>query len=152
LNGDLRPEVTPTKLANLPLDRELHVKLTKDGFETFRTSTKLSESRPFEEIVAELSKSTATVLLRVEPLAAVWVDGKMWKGERTKVDGLTPARSTPSCSPPTATPGDAQGDRQRRRDPVVYRGSLEGGAACRRERHTPATPARRPLRVNRGFL
>jgi serine/threonine-protein kinase len=90
LNGDLRPEVTPAKLADLPLGRELHVKLTKDGFETFRTSAKLSEDRPFDEIEAELSKSTATVLLRVEPVAAVWVDGKMWKGERTKVDGLSP--------------------------------------------------------------
>jgi serine/threonine-protein kinase len=90
LNGDLLPEVTPTKLDNLPLGRELHVKLTKDGFETYRTSVRLGEDAPFKEVVVDMKKSTVTVALRVEPAAAVWVDGKMWKGDRSKIEGLSP--------------------------------------------------------------
>ena len=33
VNGDLRPEVTPATLADLPTGRPIDVKLTKDGFE-----------------------------------------------------------------------------------------------------------------------
>ena len=90
LNGDLRPEVTPAKLDNLPLGRELHVKLTKDGLEAYRTKVKLSEDAPFKEIDAEMRKTTATVVLRVDPPSAVWLDGKVWKGDRSRIEGLSP--------------------------------------------------------------
>jgi serine/threonine-protein kinase len=61
LNGELRSEVTPAHLDNLPLGRELHIKLTKDGFEAYRTSVRLSEDAPFKDINAELQKSPATL-------------------------------------------------------------------------------------------
>jgi eukaryotic-like serine/threonine-protein kinase len=89
LNGDLKPVVTPAKLDELPLDRELHIKLTKEGFEAYRTSAKLTKEAPFNEIVVELKKITATVVLWVEPPASVLIDGKLWRGNRSRIEGLT---------------------------------------------------------------
>jgi len=42
VNGDLRAEVTPATLAELPLDHALDVKVTKDGFEQSRASVTLA--------------------------------------------------------------------------------------------------------------
>ncbi|WP_437585519.1 serine/threonine protein kinase [Sorangium sp. So ce1000] len=89
VNGDRHPVATPAKLHELPLDRELHIKLTRDGYKPYRTAVKLSDEVRFKEIVADLDRLTATVVLWVDPPANVFVDGKLWKGNRTRIEGLT---------------------------------------------------------------
>ncbi|WP_437984674.1 serine/threonine protein kinase [Sorangium sp. So ce117] len=89
VNGERHPVATPAKLHGLPLGRELHIKLTRDGYKPYRTAVKLSDEARFKEIVAELDRLTATVVLWVDPPANVVVDGKLWKGNRTRIEGLT---------------------------------------------------------------
>ncbi|MDC0682511.1 PEGA domain-containing protein [Sorangium atrum] len=89
VNGERHPVATPAKLRELPLGRELHIKLTKDGYKPYRTAVKLSDEVRFKEVVADLDRLTATVVLWVDPPASVFVDGKLWKGNRTRIEGLT---------------------------------------------------------------
>jgi serine/threonine-protein kinase len=92
LNGALRPEVTPVTLDKLAIDRELHVKLVKEGYEVFRTTLRLTDESPFKEVNAEMKALPATVVLHLEPSSGVnvWVDGKLWKGDHGTIEGLTP--------------------------------------------------------------
>jgi serine/threonine-protein kinase len=89
VNGDLRPEVTPAKIEKLPFGRALEIKLTKDGLEAHRETVTLSAAAPMKAIRAELSAGSVTVLLKVDPAPTVWFDGKPWKGDRAKVDGVS---------------------------------------------------------------
>jgi serine/threonine-protein kinase len=56
LNGDLRPEVTPATISQLPTGRSIGVKLTKDGFD-----------RASEEIVLTDAEPRGTVALTLHP-------------------------------------------------------------------------------------
>jgi eukaryotic-like serine/threonine-protein kinase len=89
INGDLRPEVTPAKIEKLPFGRALDVKLTKEGLEPYRETVTLSDALPSKKIAAEMKSGSVTVLLRIDPPATVWLDGKPWKGDHAKLDGLT---------------------------------------------------------------
>ncbi len=89
INGDLRQEVTPAKIENLPFGRELKVKLTKEGLEAYRETLTLTSGTPSKAIAVEMKAGSVTVVLKVEPPPTVWVDGKPWKGERDKIDGLS---------------------------------------------------------------
>jgi serine/threonine-protein kinase len=89
INGDLRKETTPAKIEALPRGRELTVRLTKDGLEPFTTTISLTDTHPDGVVEAELKGGSVTVLLKVDPAPTVWVDGKPWKGDRAKIDGLT---------------------------------------------------------------
>ena len=89
INGDLRQEVTPAKIENLPFGRELKVKLTKEGLEAYRETLTLTSGTPSMAIAVEMKAGSFTVVLKVEPPPTVWVDGKPWKGERDKIDGLS---------------------------------------------------------------
>jgi serine/threonine protein kinase len=91
INGAERREITPTKLDGLPLERELHVKLTKDGFEAHRATVKLTNDAPFKDVEAQLQKLPGTILLQSDWHVSfnLWVDGKLWKDHST-IDGLSP--------------------------------------------------------------
>ena len=89
INGDLRPETTPSRVDKLPFARELQIKLTKEGLEPHRESVTLSEALPMKAIVAEMNVGSVTVLLKIDPQPTVWLDGKPWKGDRARIDGLT---------------------------------------------------------------
>ncbi len=89
INGDLRKETTPAKVEGLPRGRELTVRLTKDGLEPYTTTVTLTDAQPDGVVEAELRGGSVTVVLKVDPLPTVWVDGKPWKGDRAKIDGLT---------------------------------------------------------------
>jgi hypothetical protein len=89
LNGDLRPEVTPAKIEKLPFGRALEIKLTKEGLEPHRETVMLSAANPMKAITAELSNGSVTVVLKIDPPSAVWIDGKPWKGDRARLDGLS---------------------------------------------------------------
>jgi serine/threonine-protein kinase len=90
INGDLRPEVTPAKLADLPLGRELDVKITKDGFEPERRGITLAADRPQGKVDAELKTGSVTLEVVVSPAGiqpVILVDGKRAHG--LVVEGLT---------------------------------------------------------------
>jgi len=89
INGDLRGEMTPTKIDKLPFGRELEVKLTKEGLEAYREKVTLSDAMPSKKIEADMKTGSVTVLLKIDPPATVWLDGKPWKGDRTKVTGVS---------------------------------------------------------------
>ena len=89
LDGDLRAEVTPAKIEKLPLGRALEFKLTKEGLEPHRETVMLTPANPTKAITAELTDGSVTVVLKTDPPATVWIDGKPWKGDRARVDGLS---------------------------------------------------------------
>jgi serine/threonine protein kinase len=92
INGTLRPEVTPATVNKLALDHELRIKVAMDGFEPFRTSTRVTDESPFKEVDADLKPVPASVVVHPDPVqgAGVWVDGRPWRGEHFVVDGLAP--------------------------------------------------------------
>jgi serine/threonine-protein kinase len=90
INGDLQKEVTPAKIDGLPLDRELDVKLTKEGLEPHREKLTLSKEAPARTLSAELRVGSVTVVLKVEPEPTIWLDGKPWLGtNKGKLEGLS---------------------------------------------------------------
>ena len=89
INGDLRAETTPAKIDKLPFGRALSLKLTKEGLEPYRETVTLSDALATKTIVTELKAGSVTVLLKVDPPPTVWIDGKPWKGDRAKIDGIS---------------------------------------------------------------
>jgi eukaryotic-like serine/threonine-protein kinase len=89
INGDLRPEVTPAHVDKLPLGKEISLKLTKDGFEAFRSDVTLTAAEPTRKLAAEMKAGSVTVMLKIDPPPTLWLDGKPWKGSRDKLDGLS---------------------------------------------------------------
>ncbi len=89
LDGDLRPEVTPATIERLPLGRALEIKLTKEGLVPHHETVMLSAANPMKAIAAELAAGSVTVVLKIDPVPAVWLDGKPWKGDRARLDGLS---------------------------------------------------------------
>jgi serine/threonine-protein kinase len=89
IDGDLRPETTPARLAKLPLGAPIKIKLTREGFEPYRAEITLTEAEPEKQIAAALSSGSVTVVLKVEPAPTVYLDGKPWKGDRFKLTDLS---------------------------------------------------------------
>ena len=88
INGDLQDQTTPATLDNLPIGKEIRVKLTKEGLESFRESVTLAEGAP-GAIDAKMVEGTVTVVLKIKPTPAVWVDGNKWEGDVAKITGLS---------------------------------------------------------------
>ncbi len=89
INNDLRKEVTPAVIGGLPLDTDIQVKLTQEGFEAFRETVKFTEAAPTRSIVAAMKAGSVTVILKIIPLATMWLDDKPIKGNPTKLEGLS---------------------------------------------------------------
>ncbi|MFT3775735.1 MAG: serine/threonine-protein kinase [Minicystis sp.] len=89
INGDLRPETTPAHIDKLPLGGAIKIKLTKEGLEAYREEVVLTEAAPTRKIEAEMKTGSVTVVLKVDPPPTVWLDGKPWKGDRAKLEGLS---------------------------------------------------------------
>jgi serine/threonine-protein kinase len=89
VDGDLRSEVTPAHLDKLPLGKPIKIKLTKEGFEAFRSEVVLSEAEPSKKLAAEMRTGSVTVVLKIDPPPTLWLDGRPWTGERTKIVGLS---------------------------------------------------------------
>jgi serine/threonine-protein kinase len=89
VNGDLRPETTPAKLEGLPLGSEIQLRLTKEGLEAYRETFTLTEASPARKVSAEMKAGSVTVVLKIDPPPQIWVDGKSWRGDRNKIDGLS---------------------------------------------------------------
>ncbi len=89
IDGDLRPEATPAKIEKLPIGHELEVKLTKEGLEAYREKVTLTDAAPTKKIEAEMKSGSVTLVLKVDPPPTVFLDGKPWKGDRAKIDGVS---------------------------------------------------------------
>jgi serine/threonine-protein kinase len=89
INGDLRAETTPARVEKLPLGVAIKIKLSKEGFEAYREEVTLTEAAPTKKLAAEMRTGSVTLVLKVEPPPTVWLDGKPWKGDRFKVEGLS---------------------------------------------------------------
>jgi serine/threonine-protein kinase len=89
INGDLRKEVTPAKVEGLPMGSEIHVKLTKDGLEAYRETVTLADAQPSRTIAAEMKAGSVTVELKITPSPTLWIDGKPWKGDKNRIEGLS---------------------------------------------------------------
>jgi serine/threonine-protein kinase len=90
ISGDLRPEVTPATIKELPTGRAIDVKLTKDGFEQAKQSVTLTDGQPTSQVNLSLTKGSVMVDVSVTPATArpaLLVDGKAYDG--TTIDGLT---------------------------------------------------------------
>src|SRR5690606_19746335 len=89
INGDLRREVTPTTITQLPLGVPLDVKLTKDGFEHARREIVVDGTAP-HEMTLTLKKGSVALEVRVSPddaAAVIALDGKPLEAGRA--EGLT---------------------------------------------------------------
>ncbi|MBK8939383.1 MAG: serine/threonine protein kinase [Polyangiaceae bacterium] len=88
INGDLKTEVTPATIDNLPLGSDIHLKLSMEGFESHKETLKLAQGDA-KAIDVKLQTGSITVELDVSPEPTVWVDGKPWKGDWKKITGLS---------------------------------------------------------------
>ncbi|HVJ91007.1 MAG TPA: PEGA domain-containing protein, partial [Labilithrix sp.] len=90
INGDLRPEVTPATIKELPTGVALDVKLTMDGFEQSKHKATLKDGEP-SNISVELKKGSVVVDVKVTPdgveKPVFALDGKTVTGPR--IDGVT---------------------------------------------------------------
>jgi hypothetical protein len=154
INGDLRPEVTPAKIEKLPFNRKLELKLTKEGLEAYRESVTLERRRASKKVDAEMKTGSVTVLLKIDPPPTVWLDGKPWKGDRTRSRASPRARSTSSSSPPTASrrrPWCSPPSKARRRpSPRPWPRPIPTPRAATRVETKPATPAGGSAKVRVG--
>ncbi|EYF01287.1 serine/threonine protein kinase [Chondromyces apiculatus] len=89
ISGDLQQEVTPTRIDNLPLGRELELKLTREGLEPHREKIVLTATEASRTITRKMALGSVTIALKVTPRAAVWVDGVPWKGDPDRIEGIT---------------------------------------------------------------
>jgi eukaryotic-like serine/threonine-protein kinase len=109
INGDLRREVTPATIAQLPIGVPLDVKLTKDGFEHARREITLGDAEP-RELTLALTRGSVVVEVNVLPedaAAVVTIDGKAMEDRRA--EGITSGVShrlvvsAPGYAPETVT-------------------------------------------------
>ena len=85
INGDLRAEVTPATITQLPTGVALDVKLTLDGFEHAREQITLRAEDAKGHVKLELKKGSVVVEVKVAPEGAsptFTLDGKLVAGPR----------------------------------------------------------------------
>ena len=85
INGDLRAEVTPATITQLPTGVALDVKLTLDGFEHAREQITLRAEDTKGHVKLELKKGSVVVEVKVAPEGAsptFTLDGKLVAGPR----------------------------------------------------------------------
>ncbi len=91
INGDMRPEVTPATINQLPTGgRAIDVKLTKDGFESEKQSVTLTDAAPKSAVKATLKKGSVVVDVTLLPAGlkpTLSLDGK--KYDATEIDSIS---------------------------------------------------------------
>jgi serine/threonine protein kinase len=159
INGDMRAEMTPARIDKLPLGRSIQLKLTKEGFEAYHADVTLTDAEPSKKISAEMSSGSATVILKIDPPPTVWLDGKPWKGDRAKLDGLTAGEehkivvSASGYQPKTFTVSAAQGETKTITESLLKAEPGSGGPApAKTEAPAPAgAPAKVRVSAKPGF-
>jgi eukaryotic-like serine/threonine-protein kinase len=89
INGDLREEVTPATIGNLPVGRDLQIKLSREGFESWKSTVKIDNAGDTKDLSAPMRAGSVVVELDIFPEPSVWVDGKPWKGSAKRIEGLS---------------------------------------------------------------
>jgi eukaryotic-like serine/threonine-protein kinase len=74
---------------NLPVDRDIQVKISKEGFESYREVVRFEKGGDTKTISPKLDTGSVTVELEVVPTPSIWVDSKPWKGDPKKITGLS---------------------------------------------------------------
>jgi serine/threonine protein kinase len=90
INGDLRGEVTPAAIAQLPTGSMIDVKLTKDGFEQAKQVVTLTDAEPNGSVTVALRKGSVSVDVNAKndgAKIALVLDGKPYAG--LSIDGLS---------------------------------------------------------------
>lgn len=88
INGALRPEKTPAKIGQLPLQTPIDVKLTLEGYAPLREDVSLDKTDPDLRIEHALVAGTATLVVETNvPGAKLVVDDKPYEGLR--IEGLS---------------------------------------------------------------
>jgi len=89
IDGDERPDVTPATIVQLPTGRAIDVRITKEGFESFKQSVSLTDKAPKSSINVALKKGSVVIDVAVLPTGlkpSLALDGK--KYETTTIDGI----------------------------------------------------------------
>jgi serine/threonine protein kinase len=82
IDGEMRPEVTPAMIAQLPTGRAIDVMLTKEGFEVVKQAVTLAEGDPPATLSLTLAKGSVVVDVNVIPPGlpfSVLLDGQTAK-------------------------------------------------------------------------
>jgi len=88
--GELHGSKTPTTVEKLPLDMELEVKVSKEGFEDHVTTVEFDPDKLEDTLEVKLAKGSVTLVWTVHPgNAQVTIDGKRWKGKDNKVEEMS---------------------------------------------------------------
>ena len=85
INGDLQAQETPAVIGQLPVDSDVEVKLTRDGFETDKQVVHLSAQKPAVDIAATLKAGSVMVEFALAPP----VPGATLSIDGTRADALT---------------------------------------------------------------
>jgi len=86
IDGEMRSEVTPAEVKQLPTGRDFEVKLSKEGFEQAKKTLSLTDAEPTAKWDVPLSKGSVTLDLAVKPSPAglaFLLDGKALAGANT---------------------------------------------------------------------
>ncbi len=103
--GELQGDKTPTTIDKLPLDIDIEVKVSLEGYESFTETVRLTEAGLEKELSPTLVKGSVTLVLDVTPKGALIVlDDQKWKGEGTTIDGLSTGRHKVVFSAPGHLP------------------------------------------------
>jgi serine/threonine-protein kinase len=83
IDGEMRAEVTPAEIGQLPVGRTFDLKVSKEGYEAVKKSVQLTDAEPTATWNATLTRGSVTVDLTVKPRPdglAVFLDGKPLDG------------------------------------------------------------------------
>ena len=89
INGEMQNQVSPATLENLPIGREIKLKLSEEGYESYKEDFTLASPGAVKTIDAKMKTGSVSVLLDIVPEPSVWVDNKPWKGSPKKIDNLS---------------------------------------------------------------
>ena len=88
--GELQGDKTPTTIDKLPLDMDIEVKVSREGFEDHVTKVRLGEDKMSDELDVKLARGSVTVTWNVIPRTAIVVlDDKRWEGSETRAEELS---------------------------------------------------------------
>jgi serine/threonine-protein kinase len=92
IDGDMRPDVTPATIAQLPtsLGHAIDVRISKEGFESYKQAVSLTDSAPKSSINISLKKGSVVIDVAVVPAGlkpTLALDGKKYDAVST-IDGI----------------------------------------------------------------
>ncbi|MFO0549838.1 MAG: serine/threonine-protein kinase [Polyangiaceae bacterium] len=116
IDGELFERPTPTTIDSLPVGRDISLKLSKEGFASYRETFKLAAAGDTKTVKAKLGVGGVTVALEVVPTPTIWVDKQLWTESTSSVTGLaadeehTIVVTAPGYQPKTFTFTAKQGE------------------------------------------